>query len=124
MKKILIVDDDQAILEAVKIALMDDYAVYLEQTAEECLRFIEMHSIDLIVMDYNLGDNNGLALAKAIFARYPDMTIILISGNMDKTLKKQASAFGIQACFSKPFVLEDLLNAIKALLDESDLRWA
>jgi DNA-binding NtrC family response regulator len=69
MKKILIVDDDPAILQAVEVALIDDYVVYLERTAEECMKFLERRAIDLIITDYNLGHSNGLDLAKAILRK-------------------------------------------------------
>lgn len=124
MKKILIVDDDPAILQAVKLALIDEYVVYLERIAEECMQFLEKRAIDLIITDYNLGHSNGLDLAKSIIACDPKINIILISGNMDESLEKQAFASGIKACFSKPFVLKELLNTIKDLLEESNLRCA
>ena len=43
---------------------------------------------------------------------------------MDKSLEKQAFASGIKACFSKPFVLDDLLTTIKTLTEDSNLRCA
>jgi CheY-like chemotaxis protein len=75
-------------------------------------------------MDYNLGPSNGLEIAKTIITRYPAINIILISGNMNKTLENQAFTTGIKACFSKPFVLEDFLKAIKCVIEESNLRCA
>lgn len=122
MKKILIVDDEPAILQAVEVALIDNYVVYLERTAEDCMQFLERRAIDLIIADYNLGHSNGLDLAKSIIARDPKSNIILISGNMNGLLEKQAFAIGIKACFAKPFVLDDLLTTIKSLIEDSNFR--
>ena len=62
--KILVVDDDNNLRETlVDLLEMDGYKVYQAATAAECLDLCASEFFNIILMDYNLPDENGIHLA-------------------------------------------------------------
>ena len=61
---------------------------------------------------------SGVALAKAVMKIRPDMPIILCTGYSDVVSKKEALAMGIKRYVSKPIHGDELLLAVRDVLDE------
>ena len=104
MRKILIVDDDLNILEAIARSLrLAGYAVETVQRASDALEMLEFFKatgIDLVVTDYNMpGGMNGLELAKEIRTRNFTMPIILFTASSID--EEYAKSTGISEIFSK-----------------------
>ena len=67
MKKILIVDDEENILEVTKDVLEDSgYEVIIAQTGKEALEKLEKEAVNLILVDYFMAPMSGLELCKNI----------------------------------------------------------
>lgn len=81
MCKIFIIDDDPFFGEMLKhyLQLNPDYEVYLFDTAKDCLANLFLNP-DIICIDFGLPDIQGDQLLKKIQNIYPDMPIIVISG--------------------------------------------
>ncbi|KIC62186.1 sigma-54-dependent transcriptional regulator [Chryseobacterium taiwanense] len=79
--KIFLVDDDPFFGEMLKyhLQLNPDYDVFLYNTAKDCLSEL-YHNPDLICIDFGLPDIQGDELFKQIKNVYPDLPIIVISG--------------------------------------------
>lgn len=81
MCKIFIIDDDRFFGEMLKhhLQLNPDYEVFLFDTAKDCLANLFMNP-DIICIDFGLPDIQGDELFKQIKNLYPDLPIIVISG--------------------------------------------
>ena len=114
--KILVVDDDPDILEALKRKLEDiGHAVETAQCASDSLDMLDLFKatgVDLIMTDYNMpGGMNGLELGREIRERGFKMPIWLVTGsNINKEVAKSA---GITQVISKGTF--ELFEAIKRL---------
>ena len=64
--KILIVDDEQSILDMLKLQLeFENYTVYTATNAKDALENLS-HSLDIILLDINMAGMNGLDLCASI----------------------------------------------------------
>lgn len=93
--KILLVDDDVSLLEALKMALIaqgkDVEACSTFETGRAALR--EQH-FDALITDVRLGAFNGLQLAVIARDEQPHIRIIVFSGFEDPVLRTEAAAVG------------------------------
>ena len=78
--KILVVDDDNNLRETlVDLLEIEGYKVYQAGTAAECLEICASEFFNVILMDYNLPDENGMELIRKIRSFNKDSQIIMIT---------------------------------------------
>jgi PAS domain S-box-containing protein len=120
--RILIVDDEKALLEA-EMEMLDrlGYEVTGKSSAMEALKTFRRQpdGFDLIYTDMTMPGMTGLALAKKILQIRPRMPVILYSGHRNLADDKEILNSGIKAFLTKPMILEDLAIAIREVLDEA-----
>lgn len=115
MKKILIVEDDEYISHSLKDALeWKDYEVILASNVKETLKIIDP-SIDLIIMDIQLPDGNGITLCQKIREKYNTPLLFLTCKNDEQTIVEGLMAGGDDYVI-KPFGIEELYARIYSLL--------
>jgi PAS domain S-box-containing protein len=85
--KILIVDDEAAISELLRIwAKAAGYTAVLANTADDALTLLSVNSFDVLLSDIKMpGQLDGIALAERASFIYPEMKIILMSGYSKET---------------------------------------
>lgn len=128
MKKasILVVDDDQDLLTAVRILLKPKvHQVIVEPNPENILRTLERNAFDIILLDMNFKSaintgNEGLFWLGKIKEKYPHIKIVVITayGAVDiavRSLKQGASDFIV-----KPWQNEHLLQTLETVFRESE----
>jgi two-component system alkaline phosphatase synthesis response regulator PhoP len=120
MKMILLVEDEESILETLKLNLeLEGYEVVGLARGREVLKTFNEQHFDLILLDIMLPDIDGLQLCEQIRLQDTDIPIIFITAKdsgQDRIfgLKKGADDY-----ISKPFQLEELLLRIQNLLKRS-----
>lgn len=115
MKKILVVEDDQYISHSLKDALeWKDYEVILSLNVKETLQIMDP-SIDLIIMDIQLPDGNGISLCRKIREKYNTPLLFLTCKNDEQTIVEGLMAGGDDYVV-KPFGIEELYARIYSLL--------
>jgi two-component system response regulator PilR (NtrC family) len=92
------------------------YAVTSAASAHEALLALETPGIDLVVTDWNMPDQNGIALATAIHARWPGLPIILLTGYGVADAERAAAGSGITRVIGKPVMLDELRTIVNATL--------
>ena len=114
MRKILIVDDDTDLLEAMKYFLKTrGYDVAVTISCDEALLILDCFKPDLIFLDTEVGSQDGRTTCYRIRAQaeYQHIPIILISANHEAL--KSYQEFGANAFIKKPFQLSTLLNTLQ-----------
>lgn len=92
------------------------YRVVTATNAEEALRVLLDHDIDLLVTDVRLRDSeNGIALARKARDLRPDLKVLIIGGDVDQALPEDFSAIA-DRILKKPFKLGDLEERVGALI--------
>jgi DNA-binding NtrC family response regulator len=119
--RVLVVDDDQALLQALPEALrirMSGVAVDAADSAAAALDRIAAQDYDAIVTDIKMPGMDGLALLAEIRARRPDTPILMMTGHGDRQLAIQALRGGAYDFIQKPIerdhVVASLHRAIQA----------
>jgi DNA-binding NtrC family response regulator len=120
---ILIIDDEQEIRESLEELLrLEGYQADSASTGEEGLKRIEGGVFDLVLLDINLPDRNGLDLLKSIKRDSPEVGVIMITAYDSSQMAFQASKEGAESYVTKPWDNDKLLLEVRNLLDKSRLQ--
>lgn len=113
--KILIVDDEKAILEMLRINLeAEEYIVYLAKSGEEALTQLSVEP-ELILLDINMPGMSGLELCQKI-RDHVNCPIIFLTARITEQDKIAGLMNGGDDYITKPFSIEELLARIQAHL--------
>src|SRR6478735_2060952 len=95
VKRVLIVDDDASLLEALERGLeYHGLDVVAHGTFEAARRALRTDSFDALLTDVRLGAFNGLHLAVEARNSHPDIRIVVFSGFDDPVLRSEAEHIG------------------------------
>ena len=100
---LLIVDDYQDTLEAlVRILRLEGYEAAGASSAQEAMAFLGANTPSLVVLDYNMGDTNGLTILAEMKKdpRLGKIPVIMFSAN-DQHVKEMALSAGVDAYVTK-----------------------
>lgn len=117
MKKVLIIDDDPDILEAVKLMFFSfGYDTSGVQNGEEAYHTALQYQPDLIILDYLLSGMYGTDVCKELKAdlKTRDIPIIMFSAHPDAI-----EAIGIckaRGFISKPFDVTDMMEKVQSVI--------
>lgn len=115
---ILCLDDDEGVLISIRSILNahSHYHIKTTKTWEQASLVLETESIDVMLLDVNLGKGKetGLDLLPRIKHKYPDMDVMIVTGERDGALFKQALTNGATDYYSKP-IQSDLALSIQKL---------
>lgn len=117
---ILIVDDHQLFLEGMRQLLLHAYPdvqIVTAKSAATALQVIDQQSdLDLVLLDINLPDMDGLALMSAMTVRDVSIPVVVISANENLNLIRLAISAGALGYIPKSGSSEQMLDAIARVL--------
>ena len=119
MARILLADDDAAVRDLVKRALISEgHNVHVTQDGLEALDYLTMHpvDIDVLVTDVDMPGLDGLSLAEKALQLKPKLGIVLMSGFSDQLDRAKALKAHRLASISKPFTLEQIKTMVRSVL--------
>jgi CheY-like chemotaxis protein len=120
-KKVLVIDDEEAILHMVREALMQHgYEVDLAPDGETGLRRMEDTDYDLTLCDWKMPGINGQQVYERLRASKPDQCerIIFITGDVINEKTRRFLQDSRKVCLSKPFSLSEFRSAVSQALAE------
>ena len=123
---ILIIDDNEAILTALKYCLAGTFSRVMTLTSpERVITLLGQEQVDMILLDMNftLGVNNGqdgLFWLQAIRKHHPEIPVVLITAYADVQLAVRGLKRGAADFITKPWDNEELVRKLKDVLDASD----
>ena len=114
MYNILICDDEQDIVNALKIYLSGgDYCLFEASNGREALEVVEKNDIHLILMDIMMPQLDGIA-ATAKLREKSNVPIILLTAKSESSDKVLGLNIGADDYITKPFSMRELLARVKA----------
>ena len=117
MWRILVVDDEPAVCDAIKMMLkFDGHEVQTANGSKDALSLLEKGKFDLITVDYALPGMKGDELAAIIKQRLPHQPIIMITAYAEMLKSSGNPLPGVDFIISKPFLLKDLREAVAGVL--------
>ncbi|MFF7990075.1 response regulator [Kitasatospora xanthocidica] len=116
MSEILIVDDEPALLRTLRINLSArQYAVRTAASGGEALDRAAHSLPDAVLLDLGLPDLDGMDVLRGL-RTHSAMPIIVLSGRSDAADKVGALDAGADDYLTKPFLMEELLARLRAVL--------
>ncbi len=82
----------------------------------ELIDALKTTSVDLLILDLNLGDMNGLQTIEQIISAYPDMPILVLSAYAEEVYALRAFKSGAMGYLNKAVVSSELIDAIQTIL--------
>ncbi len=117
---ILVVDDEEAIAEAVRARLESEgYRVVAAADGPEAIRAHAEHRPDLVVLDLMLPGMDGLEVCKQI-QRDGWTPVLMLTARAEEADKVAGFAVGADDYLTKPFSLRELIVRVKAILRRVD----
>ncbi|TQI71335.1 DNA-binding response OmpR family regulator [Gramella sp. Hel_I_59] len=120
--KILAVDDQQLVLMPLEKRLKDEgYEVRTTTQAEKAIEIFESFQPDLLIIDINMPNSNGLDIVRILRNEMKVETpIMVLSGNTDENLIVQGFELGIQDFMKKPLSLVEVCARVKRLIGHTE----
>lgn len=118
MYNILMVDDEKSYFELLTESNNPNFKFYYLDNPQDISLFLNVHKIDLILMDWNLGKNDGLEIVKDMREQIAvsGIPIIMVSGNCETEKMIKALYEGVDSYVTKPYSVEFLMAKIVANL--------
>jgi DNA-binding NtrC family response regulator len=112
--RVLMVDDDLALLDAMRDWLQARCGAEVTTfaSAEEAMVAAQPQDFDVCVLDYRLAGADGLTLGVMLREINPAVRLILLSGQLSATIESLALEHGFGRVFEKPIAPEALIQAI------------
>jgi len=121
--RILLVDDEQNILEIMKIALRDEgYEVVSTPNPKKSLDIIQNQGFDAVITDIKMAEMDGITLLKKVKEQFPEMVVILITAYASIETAIQALREGAADYITKPFRIEELKIRLQTAIEKMKLK--
>jgi DNA-binding NtrC family response regulator len=114
-RNILVIEDDPAVARATaRMLVRKGFSVQLAESGEVGESFLTCSDrhIDTVIVDYTLPGANGLQVAERLCGRFPNLRFILMSGLDQESLPQEIMTSCFSGFLQKPFMMNDLFNAI------------
>ena len=122
MKKILLIEDDERILELVDIHLKDLFCESTKATrGEDGLRHALTQKFDLIILDIMLPDMDGVEICRRLRSEKDTTPILMLTARSEEIDKIIGLETGADDYLTKPFSIRELMARIKAILRRSEI---
>ncbi len=118
---ILIVDDEPGARESLGVILEDDYQVLSVGNGQEALETLQKKPIDLILLDVNMPDMDGLAVLRKIKEQDEEIDVIMVSALNQARKAVDAIKLGAYDYITKPYEPEDILSTVNRVISKQKL---
>lgn len=115
--RLLVVDDAPDIATLLKLAFqMDGYAVDTALSGGQALEFALIHTYDVVILDLNLPDCDGIGVCRSLRSDCPQLLIIMLTARITRDDIITGLDAGADDYLTKPFDYEELVARVRALL--------
>ena len=123
LKKVLLIDDDEDLREALseQLLMTEDFDVHEGASGAEALEKVKQHSYDLLVLDVGLPDTDGRELCRLIRKQGVKCPILMLTGHDTDSDTILGLDAGANDYITKPFKFHVLLARMRAQLRQHEL---
>jgi DNA-binding NtrC family response regulator len=116
MRRLLVVDDEQDILDFVERVFRRDYRVWRASSVEDALPILEREQVDVLITDQRMPRRSGFELLDRAAVIQPEAVRVLLSGYVDGEVARHADAHLI-----KPIDGDSLRQAVNEAISRRQL---
>jgi CheY-like chemotaxis protein len=117
MAIILIIDDSTYMRSKISGVLKTNKHIILEaENGHKGLQMIREHSPDCIILDLIIPEIDGLKILKALYDQHSKTPVIVVTADIQETVRKKCLELGAKAFINKPPKEDDLRNTVENVL--------
>lgn len=117
MARILVVDDSSYARGRLRQTLeAHDHTVYEASSGMEALEGFVINPPDLVMLDLTMADLGGLEVLERLREIDPEVKVIVVSADIQRSTGKMATEKGAKRFLGKPADPEELINAVNSVL--------
>jgi DNA-binding NtrC family response regulator len=114
------VDDDRQVVRFLKQALEEGgYAVAATSSGRQALALLKVRTPDLLILDLNMPEPDGLDLLRIERALFPYLRILVISGYLKGEQLEAMRFVGAFGTLEKPFTAEAVVRKVREMIGEA-----
>lgn len=117
--KILLVDDHSIVRQSLEYIIKSEFpkaSCTEAQDGETCIEFLKKEQFDLITLDVNLPDTDGITLTEWIRDKYPEQMILFFSTSPTAVYAKKLFQMGIMGYLNKQASVNEIAKALRTIL--------
>lgn len=118
---ILVVDDDPGARQSLEVILEDAYRILSAGSGQEALEIFRRESVDLILLDVNMPEMDGLEVLRRIKEQDETADVIMVSALNLARKAVDAIRLGAYDYITKPYEPEDILSSVHRVLSKQRL---
>ncbi len=120
-QSILIVDDELGARQSLEVILEDDYRVLSAMNGQEALEILQRESIDLVLLDVNMPDMDGLEVLRRVKEIDEDIDVVMVSALNLARKAADAIKMGAYDYITKPYEPENILSTVNRVISKQRL---
>ena len=117
MKSIMIVEDDSTLRELMFELFSDRYRCFAAASAEAALAQLNSEGFNVVLTDISMSGMSGLELLGQVKQRWPQTTVIVVSGIRDKEYAEGLVKMGAFEYLVKPFEILDVYHTVERAME-------
>lgn len=120
MKKILIVDDNKAVLNSISLFISSEFpecGVLKAPDGKQAIETLETVPVDLILTDLNMPVVDGYQLIEWVKRNLPFAPVLAMTAVLTPDVEERLRKLEVPFCIEKPFDLDEALQRISEALD-------
>lgn len=119
--KIIVIDDDEGLIEAIKDSFEDKYYIEGFTSSKEAIKQLQKKKFDILLLDYYVDEMNGKEIVNEIRKMNKDLYIVLITGYGEEvTGTESLENLNIQNYFEKSGDFKKLIIFIEGVIKSID----
>jgi two-component system response regulator FixJ len=116
-KLVLIVEDDQAVRDALQFALrLEGLCVRVHSAGADLLADPDLGSAGCVVLDHRMPQIDGFALLRNLQVHNPNLPAIMLTSHATPRVRARAVAAGVRQVLEKPLLDNALMDNIRSIL--------
>ena len=116
--KVLIVDDEEAILESLELTLSEDYEVFTATNGLDGLKILDREPIDLVIVDQVMPNMSGVEFLEHVIERRPQTVRMMLTGYADiQSIVRAINEGRIYRYIQKPWEPDELRLEVRRALE-------
>jgi DNA-binding NarL/FixJ family response regulator len=121
LPKVLLADDHHLILDALCAMMKDEFEVLTVDNSHAFIEAVGTFHPDVAILDVSMPGGDGFVTARRVLEREPSLPIVFLSMYSDSSYIDQAAQVGAKAYLSKRVPAQELIAAIRAVLEGETL---
>jgi DNA-binding NarL/FixJ family response regulator len=120
MIKIILTDDQQIYLDALRMVLKTEDDIEVVAEANDGLQLLELLKInnaDAVLLDINMPKMNGIEASTIIRKKYPDIKIVMLTMHKEINMIKKLLDIGVHAYLLKNTSKVEIVRVLKKVID-------